>query len=64
MAIFLMANVAREQLKADIVEFVLAPRSRWKEGAIDVEERLSMLKAYLNDCSMGTYLSLRDQTKR
>ncbi|HKM02699.1 MAG TPA: nicotinate (nicotinamide) nucleotide adenylyltransferase [Bacilli bacterium] len=46
---FLMANVAREQLKADIVEFVLAPRSRWKEGAIDVEERLSMLKAYLND---------------
>lgn len=46
---FTMAKVAREQLNADIVEFVLAPRSRWKEGAIDVEDRLNMLKAYLND---------------
>ncbi len=46
---FMMAKVAREQLKADIVEFVLAPRSRWKEGAIDVEERHEMLKAYLKD---------------
>lgn len=48
---FLMAKVAKEQLGADLVEFVLAPRSRWKEGAIDVEERLAMLKAYLKDVS-------------
>lgn len=46
---FTMAKVALEQLDADIVEFVLAPRSRWKEGAIDVDDRLNMLKAYLND---------------
>lgn len=48
---FLMAQTAREQLQADTVEFVLAPRSRWKEGAIDVVERLAMLNAYLRDVS-------------
>lgn len=46
---FVMAKVAKEQLGADIVEFVLAPRSRWKEGAIDVDDRLNMLKVYLKD---------------
>lgn len=45
---FKMAKAALEQLDADVVEFVLAPHSRWKEGAINVEERLAMLKAYLN----------------
>lgn len=48
---FVMAKVAREQLGADIVEFVLAPRSRWKEGAIDVDDRLMMLKTYLKGVS-------------
>lgn len=46
---YVMAKVAKEQIGADSVEFVLAPRSRWKEGAIDVDDRLAMLHAYLDD---------------
>jgi nicotinate-nucleotide adenylyltransferase len=45
---YIMAEVAKEQIGADIVEFVLAPRSRWKEGAIDVNDRIAMLHAYLD----------------
>lgn len=45
----LMAETARKVVGADVVEFVLAPRSRWKEGALDSTNRLAMLSLYLKD---------------
>ena len=45
---FLMAKRAKEELNADIVEFVIAPSSRWKKMNASEEHRLNMMKKALH----------------
>lgn len=46
---FLMAKRAKEELNADIVEFVIAQSSRWKKMNANEEHRLNMMKKALHD---------------
>lgn len=56
---FLMAKRAKEELNADIVEFVIAPSSRWKKMNASEEHRLNMMKKSPSRYPLGPCFNCR-----